>query len=401
MTTRFRFAKSTLVWLLVLVMVASCIPCVRPVSSAYADIPMSDQPNEGNLVLVVRFSDQTDRDTYSSVVIGQTSSWQSTMSAFNSDFKDYVGTVSRGKLNVQSVFPQDNNGVLEYLDLDISSTYFTSLDDDLYLRDGVIASAASRAFNKKYPNWDASQVNLDDKPAFIDNIMILVDTDLDVTTGLRSNMNRLAEGYTFGNLPMQDVEVIHATRVGANTGGAIDAVPAHEYLHRLGAKDLYRNGGTGAGGELCDGWDMMATARRSLLPLAQTASDMGFLDLETVASSTGTYEFELGTYMSDDPAKPHAVIVKSPLNGSEYFVLEYRQGNLPGVNGYKSDMYMGGKLSYDNSGAYDGVVISRVNTAVQDKTNSAEDYLYVFRPGDTDEQSRGGDGKTDTYKTPA
>ena len=180
MATRFRFAKSTLVWLLVLVMVASCIPCVRPVSLTYADIPMSDQPNEGNLVLVVRFSDQTDRDTYNSVVIGQTSSWQSTMSAFNSDFKDYVGTVSRGKLNVQSVFPQDNNGVLEYLDLDISSTYFTSLDNDLYLRDGVIASAASRAFNKKYPNWDASQVNLDDKPAFIDNIMILGDTDLDV-----------------------------------------------------------------------------------------------------------------------------------------------------------------------------------------------------------------------------
>lgn len=47
MTTRFRFAKSTLILLLVLVMVASCIPCVRPASSAYADISMSDQPNEG------------------------------------------------------------------------------------------------------------------------------------------------------------------------------------------------------------------------------------------------------------------------------------------------------------------------------------------------------------------
>ena len=404
MTACARFVKLALAWLLALVMVAGCIPCFRPASSAYADIAMPDQANEGNLVLVVRFSDQVDRDTYNSVIVGQTSSWQSTMAAFDSDFKNYVGTVSRGKLNVQSVFPQDNNGHLEYLDLDISSTYFASLDNDLYLRDGVIAAAASRAFNAKYPDWDASQVNLDGKPAFIDNVMILVDTDLDVTTGLRSNMNRLAEGYQFGSLPMQDVEVIHATRAGANLGGAIDAVPAHEYLHRLGAKDLYRNGRATVDdegnpiGELCDGWDMMATARRSLLPLAQTAADMGFLDIPTVASSTGTYEFELGTYVSDDASRPHAVAVKSPLNDSEYFVLEYRQGNLPAVNGYKADMYMGGKLSYDDSGAYDGVVISRVNTAVQEKTNGVEDYLYVFRPGDSANKGLGGDGKADTYK---
>lgn len=162
--------------------------------------------------------------------------------------------------------------------------------------------------------------------------MVLVDTDSDATAGLRSNSNSLAEGYRIGNLPTLNVRVIHASRAGANLGGAIDAVPVHEYLHRLGARDLYRNDGAGVAGELCDGWDMMATARCSLPPLAQTASDMGFLDIPTIASGTGTYEFELGTYLSDDDAGPHAVIVRSPRNTSEYFVLEYRRGGVGMTN---------------------------------------------------------------------
>lgn len=226
--------------------------------------------------------------------------------------------------------------------------------------------------------------------------MVLVDTDFDATTGLRSNSNSLAEGYRIGNLPTLNMQVIHASRAGANLGGAIDAVPVHEYLHCLGAKDLYRNGGAGVAGELCDGWDMMATSRRSLPPLPQTASDMGFLDITTIASGTGTYEFELGTYLSDDDTRPHAAIVRSPRNTSEYFVLEYRRGDLPAIDGYEADRYLGGKLSCDHSGAYDGVVISRVNTSVGEKSNGKDDYLYVFRPGDSAGSSLGGDGKVGT-----
>ena len=126
------------------------------ISPVLADVTMTPEPNEANLVLVVRFSNQTYRDSYNSTLVGSKSSWQSTMEAFNTDFKNYIGTASRGKLNVKSLFPQDSNGTLEYLDLDISSTYFTSLDNDLYLRDDVILNAAVKAFNAKYPSWDAS-----------------------------------------------------------------------------------------------------------------------------------------------------------------------------------------------------------------------------------------------------
>ena len=74
------------------------------ISPVLADVTMTPEPNEANLVLVVRFSNQTDRDSCNSTVVGSKFSWQSMMVAFNTDFRNYIGTASRGKLNVKSLF---------------------------------------------------------------------------------------------------------------------------------------------------------------------------------------------------------------------------------------------------------------------------------------------------------
>ncbi len=371
---------------------------------ARATITMPGEANTANVVLVVRFSDETTQNGYNETPTGSSkTAWASTAADFNSAFKNYIATATRGKLNVQSLFPQSaaDNATVAYLTIDMTKEQWTSTQAlGLDVADSAIVNATAKAFNEAYPNWSGSQANIAGNDDYIDNTMILVDTELSVTE-VRSNSNYYpgldsANSATLGGVKVGGIEVIHAARAGRGIAGAIDAVPAHEYLHRLGAKDLYRSSENDC--ELCAGWDMMASARRSLLPLAQTAEDIGALTINEKASTAGTYEFTLGTYLSDDENAPHAVKIKSPKNDSEYFVLEYRQGDLETFNGYKADVYMGGKLSSDTSGAYNGVIISRVNPVYRNDGNKEYDYLYVFRPGDTAETSKGGDGKTNTYK---
>ncbi len=362
------------------------------------------EPNTANVVLVVRFSDETTQNGYNSIPTGSSqTAWASTTTGFNSDFMNYIATATRGQLHVQSLFPQSNGAsTVTYLTLDMTKAEWSAYQNlGLDVADSAIVDATAEAFNKAYPSWSGAQANLYGDDEYIDNTMILVDTAMD-TSGVRSNSNYYPgldskNSAALGGVKVGNIEIIHAANAGRTIYGAIDAVPAHEYLHRLGATDLYRNSVSDC--EFCRGWDIMASATSTLLPLAQTAEDIGALTkIETKASTAGTYEFTLGTYLSDDENAPHAVAIKSPKNDSEYFVLEYRQGDLETFNGYKADVYMGGKSRYDTSGAYDGVIISRVNPAYRSEGNKEHNYLYVFRPGDTTETSKGGDGKTGTYK---
>ncbi len=375
------------------------VPLVLGVTTvAHAAVTMPANPNTANLVLICRFSGDSDNKMNEKEFAASTQTrWQSMMSKFNAvnatgtygtSFKEYVGTASKGKLNVQSVFPQNtgegNAATLTYLDLDMTADQYGSAENDHTLF-GKIAEA----FNAKYSSYDITQANLDDDAAHLDNVMVFLQLPNGKTVTSHAG-NAASYGFKLRDVAIDDYEVMGLTN---DVIDYIDAIPAHEYLHTFGAVDLYRANGSG---DFVTGWDMMGKASRSALPLAVTASDMGWGTVEFADAKGG--EYTLDTYTSGNR---HAIAFKSPLNDDEYFVAEYRKGNLEGVNGYQVDKMLGGKSATETNGSKDGIIIYRVNENYGPKGDRSgnkvdgHDYLYVFRPTDTATNNPGGDAAGD------
>lgn len=357
--------------------------------TAASAVPLKPAGNTSNLVLVCRFNGDSS-DTYNATSMTPSKTWwQSLMNAFNAEdstgeFKRYVGAASNGKVNVDSVFPQNSNGTLEYLDIDMNQSDYEGAPTDAQLFDSI-----SRAFAAKYGSYDMTKANIDSDATTIDNVMVVMQTDSGDTFTSHQGEGSSIGGCKLNGLNVGSYEVIPSSRVGGVIG-SLDAVPAHEYLHTYDALDLYRKVPANSSEKPAAYWDIMASASPTLLPLAVTSEDMGFGTINLVDAG----EHNLGTY----GASNHAVAFKSPLNDNEYFVAEYRQGDLTASNGYVADKRLGNKGGFDTSKSKDGVVVYRVNPKYGtferggDGTgNTVNDYLYVFRPNDTAATHAGGD----------
>ena len=357
--------------------------------TAASALPLKPAGNTANLVLVCRFNGDSS-DTYNATSMTPSKTWwQSLMNAFNAEdstgeFKRYVGAASNGKVNVDSVFPQNSNGTLEYLDIDMNQSDYEGAPTDAQLFDSI-----SRAFAAKYGSYDMSQANIDSDATTLDNVMIVMQTASGDTFTSHQGEGSSIGGCKLNGLTVGSYEVIPSSRVGGVIG-SLDAVPAHEYLHTYDALDLYRKVPSNSSEKPAAYWDIMASASPTLLPLAVTSEDMGFGTINLVEAG----EHTLGTY----GASNHAVAFKSPLNDNEYFVAEYRQGDLTASNGYVADKRLGNKGGFDTGKSKDGVVVYRVNPKYGtferggDGTgNTVNDYLYVFRPNDTTATHAGGD----------
>lgn len=357
--------------------------------TAASAVPLKPAGNTANLVLVCRFNGDSS-DTYNSTSMTPSKTWwQSLMNAFNADdstgeFKRYVGAASNGKVSVDSVFPQNSNGTLEYLDIDMNQSDYEGAPTDAQLFDSI-----SRAFAAKYGSYDMTQANIDSDATTIDNVMVVMQTGSGDTFTSHQGEGSSIGGCKLNGLNVGSYEVIPSSRVGGVIG-SLDAVPAHEYLHTYDALDLYRKVPANSSEKPAAYWDIMASASPTLLPLAVTSEDMGFGTISLVDAG----EHNLGTYGTSN----HAVAFKSPLNDNEYFVAEYRQGDLTASNGYVADKRLGNKGGFDTSKSKDGVVVYRVNPKYGtferggDGTgNTVNDYLYVFRPNDTVTTHAGGD----------
>ena len=357
--------------------------------TAASAVPLKPAGNTANLVLVCRFNGDSS-DTYNSTSMTPSKTWwQSLMNAFNADdstgeFKRYVGAASNGKVSVDSVFPQNSNGTLEYLDIDMNQSDYEGAPTDAQLFDSI-----SRAFAAKYGSYDMTQANIDSDATTIDNVMVVMQTGSGDTFTSHQGEGSSIGGCKLNGLNVGSYEVIPSSRVGGVIG-SLDAVPAHEYLHTYDALDLYRKVPANSSEKPAAYWDIMASASPTLLPLAVTSEDMGFGTINLVDAG----EHNLGTYGTSN----HAVAFKSPLNDNEYFVAEYRQGDLTASNGYVADKRLGNKGGFDTSKLKDGVVVYRVNPKYGtferggDGTgNTVNDYLYVFRPNDTAATHAGGD----------
>ena len=333
-------------------------------------------PNPGsarNLVIVVRFADDTTGDgntgynepyPYGN---GMRTQWERFVRDFNendpnayvkSSFREYFTTVSDGRYDVVTDFPQTNpDGTVTYITLPKTR--------DSYSYDGALVEDAVNEFNKLYPEYDGSVLDTNGDGA-VDNVLIVPSvpegssiTEADILWPHKADYPR-SSGLTVGmkgEAPEVGAYNIISTESLDNMG-----VVAHEYLHSLGIKDYYRGSGDG---NPVDVWDIMERSAARSWPLAITRNNLGWTEIQE-RSAAGTHTlYEPGT------GREQAFAFKSPLSDTEYFVVEYRKKN---TSVYDLDTHIGGT----------GLIVYRVNPNFADQGNfSGNDYVYVFRPGET------------------
>lgn len=342
-------------------------------------MPTAQDASAYNLVLVVRFAGDTtgdgktgfNADFRTSGVAETETEWDYLRAQFNGNayvkysLHDYLNSISSGKHNQVNVFPQTNEDgkTLTYITLPNDYSYYyggASFGDS----DGQLVSDAVRIFNEQHPSFDASRYDAN-KDGYLDNLLIIptVAKAADENDPLwphKANVGswNLHLGKEGSSIDLDAYNIVDSQHLDMGT-------LAHEYLHTFGARDYYRQG---IEGDPVGVWDIMGAADtpRSW-PLAITRQTMGWTTLPE-RSQDGSY-----TLYAPGTDREQAFMFKSPLNDNEYFVVEYRkQGNKYDMEAL--DGHIGGS----------GLIVYRINPAYADVGNiRGEDYVYVFRPGET------------------
>lgn len=301
----------------------------------------------------------------------------------------YIRAISDGKVEINSLFPQDRgNGQFVSLTLSGSSKDYPKEKEAEFINTVV------NLVNEKVKNGEIAEITtgLDsgNSDGYIDNVTFLVQMADKFTPDKTSAFypHKTDTGSSGGQLfgkNMVAYNIVPSSSLGVDPTGRYSGLGystvSHELLHSLGAPDLYRT--TGDLGEPVGIWDHMAkTAAAANYPLVYTRKDLGWIpdaDIPTVTKS-GDYELVPATNTSGI----RAYILKTPLSSSEFFVVEYREQKARGTD-YNTP--------YDFYLPESGLVVYRVNTAVTEHTNAAGDnYMYVFRPGTQDSR-----GARETY----
>jgi M6 family metalloprotease-like protein len=317
-----------------------------------------------NLVLMVNFSEdgantfQTNFSRYQEMYTGPESEP-------NRSLSQYISTISDGQVTVNTYFPQVVNNVFLPVTIQGSASAYPDASSGEQFVQQVITAAQNMSelsFPEKLDSMRGDR--------YIDNLTIIVQVDGNNASGAFGS--RKAD---WGD----NQTLLHGWHVGAynvlptnmlRLGTAYDqgyALASHEFLHTLGAPDLYRTAGED-GDPVGRWWDLMAGPNLTAsYPLAYTRSELRWMDIETLKES-GTYTL----WPAEGASGNRAYILKTSRSDSEFFVVEYRK---------KPE----NKQDYDYYIPESGLIVYRVNNAVDYHTNKeGNNYIYVFRKDTTD-----------------
>ena len=317
-----------------------------------------------NLVLMVNFSEdgantfQTDFSRYQEMYTGQESEP-------NRSLSQYISTISDGQVTVNTYFPQVVNNVFLPVTIQGSASDYPDAPSGEQFVQQVI-TAAQNMSELSFPS-KLDSMRGDD---YIDNLTIIVQVDENNTSGAFGSRKAdwgdnqtLLHGWHVGAYNVLPTNML---RLGTNYDQGY-ALASHEFLHTLGAPDLYRTAGE-AGDPVGRWWDLMAGPNLTAsYPLAYTRSELRWMDIETLKES-GTYTL----WPAEGASGNRAYILKTSRSDSEFFVVEYRK---------KPE----NKQDYDYYIPESGLIVYRVNNAVDYHTNKeGNNYIYVFRKDTTD-----------------
>lgn len=319
-----------------------------------------------NLVLMVNFSDdgentfQTNFSRYQEMYTGPASEPNRSVSR-------YISTISDGQVTVNTYFPQVVNNVFQPITIQGSASAYPDAAHGEQFAQQVITAAQNTSGLYFPPKLDSMHGG-----DYIDNLTIIVQVDENNTSGAFGsrkadwgNNQTLLYGWHVGAYNVLPTSMLRL-------GTAYDqgyALASHEFLHTLGAPDLYRTAGE-TGDPVGRWWDLMAGPNfTASYPLAYTRRELGWMEIETLKDS-GTYTL----WPAERTSGTRAYILKTSRSDSEFFVVEYRK-----------------KPEKENRQDYDyyipesGLIVYRVNNAVDYHTNKeGNNYIYVFRKDTTD-----------------
>lgn len=319
-----------------------------------------------NLVLMVNFSDdgentfQTNFSRYQEMYTGPASEPNRSVSR-------YISTISDGQVTVNTYFPQVVNNVFQPITIQGSASAYPDAAHGEQFVQQVITAAQNTSGLYFPPKLDSMHGG-----DYIDNLTIIVQVDENNTSGAFGsrkadwgNNQTLLYGWHVGAYNVLPTSMLRL-------GTAYDqgyALASHEFLHTLGAPDLYRTAGE-TGNPVGRWWDLMAGPNfTASYPLAYTRRELGWMEIETLKDS-GTYTL----WPAERTSGTRAYILKTSRSDSEFFVVEYRK-----------------KPEKENRQDYDyyipesGLIVYRVNNAVDYHTNKeGNNYIYVFRKDTTD-----------------
>jgi M6 family metalloprotease-like protein len=272
-------------------------------------------------------------------------------------FRSYLYTISSGACNVKTYFPQTAaDGTCTELVLPRAVSAYVG-NDDLLMAD--VTAACNRAF----PSYDASAADKDND-GYIDNVLVIANSSGYFT----SHANATTVATRIGGKGVSSMTVLEGLvyQTGSSVSDAFsESTAVHEFMHRLGAADLYRNSSKSSGGTPVGVWDVMASGAAYSWPLAYTRQVVGWDTLGSVDLDA------LDTQDTFTLSAHEGLKLVTSRSTSEYLVMEYRKDTTD-VSGY--DRYTGAS----------GLVVYRVNEAYADQGNIyGKDYVYVFRPGET------------------
>lgn len=317
-----------------------------------------------NLVLMVNFSEdgantfQTNFSRYQEMYTGPESEP-------NRSLSKYISTVSDGQVMVNTYFPQVVNNVFLPVTIQGSASDYPDASAGEQFVQQVITAAQSTSGLSFPTKLDSMRGD-----GYIDNLTIIVQIDGNNTSGAFSSRKAdwgdnqtLLHGWHVGAYNVLPTNML---RLESDFDQGY-ALASHEFLHTLGAPDLYRTAGEN-GYPVGRWWDLMAGANfTASYPLAYTRSELRWMDIETLKES-GTYTL----WPAEGASGNRAYILKTSRSDSEFFVVEYRK---------KPE----NKQDYDYYIPESGLIVYRVNNAVDYHTNKeGNNYIYVFRKDTTD-----------------
>lgn len=317
-----------------------------------------------NLVLMVNFSDDGE-NTFQTNFSRYQEMYSGPVSEPNRSVSRYISTISDGQVTVNTYFPQVVNNVFQPITIQGSASDYPDASKGEQFVQQVI-TAAQNTSGLFFP----SKLDSMRGDGYIDNLTIIVQVDGDKTSGAfgsrkadwGDNQTRLY-GWQVGAYNVLPTSMLRL-EADINQGYAL---ASHEFLHTLGAPDLYRTAGE-AGDPVGRWWDLMAGPNiTASYPLAYTRRELEWMNIETLKES-GTYTL----WPAERTSGPRAYILKTSRSDSEFFVVEYRK---------KPE----NKQDYDYCIPESGLIVYRVNNAVDYHTNKeGNNYIYVFRKGTTD-----------------
>lgn len=317
-----------------------------------------------NVVVVVDFADtvHTGHSEYSCI----SKKPSSMVDSFNGDYprsmKNYISAVSCGRLQVLNLFPQyDETGAA-------LQTYRLPHEGSYYVNQGMknIGTAIIRDILSDLQRDLAACGDLDrERDGEIDNLTLVIPSDNAGKAPIDSHQSRYFGSEKVNGLSIGNYVVLseYDLALGAS-------VASHEFLHTRGYPDLYVGGGSGSGCHPVGPWCCMSATTYNY-PLAYLRSAVsGWLTIPTVTTSASGYRLHAASADANAFSEPQAVILKTDLCPTEFFVVEYRR---------KSSDLRG--LDYHIPGS--GLIVYRVNLLNSSNFSGPPYMVYLFRPGDS------------------